>query len=1488
MINNRRFKTKKRKKVLTNRQKKVFMRNALFGLLGIGVVTGGVSVAINLAANPSAVYLESESGSSDFSWYMKPSYTSNNGYEVRTFNLYANSSCVMKVTPGMTNYDGVVGNDGLVFFSDIKKDGYESVPCSKSMSVILTEPNNKANDTFNVVVDTENPTCGNVELVKSKDGWYYNVASVNDDSGVKTSGFLTQSGLTASEVLTQLDSSNTGTRLNLSETNTPEHYYFYVVDYVNNVCEKDCGKLPYVDWTAPSTDADIVGGREIDSVHYYGSADLGSCYEAAVTDNLSDVVSLTQLSDNEKGSLSFINGEITGSTYKVNLAGVSDGTYSIGYKADDNRGNTTVIKKENKIVVDTKTPVISSLTINADTPIPMTESNGTFTSTGETTFNQSNLSLSCEVLEANIDDFSASIGGKSLPIKKINLTEEITAYNIPLTLEMIPSDKVLITITDKCGNTAYYNVTGLNIDTLAPAVVDMSANDLDILSTANNNFSSSINFEIGIEETSLDKDSIKVIFEALNTDGTILSTSEISEINVSSSGNKHAITFSQKDIEDGYYKIYIKGADNSGNLFEKESKQFSVDGTAPVIKVTTVDGKTHVPNDNSKAVSKVVTFDSTDLNHDHQNMIDFKIINKDNFGQTIEPIKCVINGNKDYEGSLEGLVAVVNNIENWTQKDITYTCSIEFLTEGNYSLTDICAGDVAGNHSEKISTKFTIDGTAPSVDEIRFDVDQNHHEDYQYISNTPITVSILAIDQVSELKELKANYTVNGITKKITFEKTSEGEFQYIFGKTEGIKGKINNITVSDTYDNQSTKTLDNGIIVDTETEDVELLNLQIKDNTNNSNKNVYNHDIDLSFKGEDNYSGLKKIGYTINGKGKEEDYSDSKKLVYKYSNHSKLTAIPENEGDNIQVELKAEDNAGNVKVISKEYSIDVTEPVIDVSYDVTESNSYYKNNRTAIISVREKHFSPQNTVFTVNKNGESVPVKLAFSTKDNINYTASYTFSEDGDYTFKVTSTDEAGNEGMLEMNEQFTIDKTAPSVKISFDNNAASNSNYFSSSRTATITVNEHNFNESLVTIESSAALNGTTIPNPEVSKFSNDGDVHTATISYSKDGDYTLSVFVTDQAGNKSETQKVNTFTIDLTKPSIQIINIEDGSSYNDVVEPVIKIEDSNYDTSSISIVLTGNKTGKHSELSYSTTDSAGGGTYAFKDFEHVSEIDDCYVLSATGKDLAGNSVSEQVSFKVNRFGSLYSLDKYTKKAIDDYYTSAEEDFVINEENVDEIVDRDIYYSKDGDIVYLSENEGYTTKHDTDKNNWNRYNYRIKTDGITEDGIYTFTLYSKDQSGNEMSTKTQNVDFTVCVDKTAPSVVITGLDKDQVYQGEEQTVTVNVTDNIALDYAVITLNGKEKKYAAKDIIDDTITVKIPEKASTQTFSVQAVDMAGNSFDTGESMKFTVSSNKIITSFHHHKAIYICVGIVSLIIFIGCCFLFIRQFKKKKQIEE
>lgn len=479
------------------------------------------------------------------------------------------------------------------------------------------------------------------------------------------------------------------------------------------------------------------------------------------------------------------------------------------------------------------------------------------------------------------------------------------------------------------------------------------------------------------------------------------------------------------------------------------------------------------------------------------------------------------------------------------------------------------------------------------------------------------------------------------------------------------------------------------------------------------------------------------------------------------------------------------------------------------------------------------------------------------------------FSFNEDADYHIEYTPTNvyDLSNNRCMSANQtvEFTVDKIAPTVDVAFDNNDVLNGKYYKAGRTATITVVEHNFDPSLISISTNGAISG----------WSSNGDVHTATVSFLSDGVYNLSVSGQDLAGNTMNPYAADEFVVDLTAPSISISGVEDHHAYNGQVAPVISFSDeANFDASTIEYTLVGNKVGA---VSYDASQAAegNGATVTFADFEHVITVDDIYTLSATVRDMAGNEYTTQVTFSVNRFGSNFVVEGADGKGDADLgYIDEAPEIVVREINVTGIEQSSVAVTYNLKTTNLRQNDslgksGFTVTDESADNGygWQEYVYTIakesfgsagsKDEKDKKDGNYVVTVSSKDEAGNtnlsgnfwvdasdsRVADKPKQEDgqqqvrassvvkFTL--DTTKPEIVGTNIQDGGVYnQSGSYEASFTVTDNIGFDKdngISITIDGNQVDYSIDD--EGVVRFAIDEHPFTlQEVKVVVEDYASN----------------------------------------------------------
>lgn len=625
-----------------------------------------------------------------------------------------------------------------------------------------------------------------------------------------------------------------------------------------------------------------------------------------------------------------------------------------------------------------------------------------------------------------------------------------------------------------------------------------------------------------------------------------------------------------------------------------------------------------------------------------------------------------------------------------------------------------------------------------------------------------------------------------------------------------------------------------------------------------------------------DSYAGLKSVTYTISGGA--NGYKESNTVTFTAKDHRQSYTGHVNidpsrfYSNNVQVTVEAVDYSTNgASKQTEEIKIDNQAPKVSFSFDKSDAvgGKYYNKDKTLTITVDERNFDDSYKPEVTSSTNQG----WSFSgwSSNGEKHTGTITFTGDADYTVSYFCYDKAGNKSNTEKLDEITIDKTKPTVAVSYDNNNAKNGSYYQEGRTATITITEHNFNASGVTVTTTANLDGGSVATPQASGWSSSGDTHTATISYPTDGDYTFTISITDMASNVSDPYATDSFTVDLTKPTIEISNIEDHSANKGTVAPVVTLNDTNFDRSNVNIQLTGVHKGVVNTANmYTTADTGKGQIITFANFG--KNMDDIYTLKAETTDKAGNAYSTEIVFSVNRDGSTYQYNDYTEELLKKGYTNNPKDIVVSEINVDSLTLSELTLSKNGTVLTLKEGQDYDVQKSGGDVSWKEYVYTIHAANFEDEGDYTISIYSEDKAKNKTTntSKAKHVEF--IVDKTSPVISVANLQEGGHYKTDEQEFTANVDDNMALDKVEYYVDGELKEsFDEKAVIEQNgaLKLKVGSAAKFQEVSVKAYDKADNE-PTIVTMNVLVSASGWV-QFYNNKPLFFGTIILILLIVAG-----------------
>ena len=629
------------------------------------------------------------------------------------------------------------------------------------------------------------------------------------------------------------------------------------------------------------------------------------------------------------------------------------------------------------------------------------------------------------------------------------------------------------------------------------------------------------------------------------------------------------------------------------------------------------------------------------------------------------------------------------------------------------------------------------------------------------------------------------------------------------------------------------------------------------------------------------------------------------------------------NNSNNIKITTSMTDRAGNkTDNVKDSLSIDKTKPAIGVKYDNNEhttygGNDYYKADRTATVTVTERNFDESLVEAAIMRNGGRYTTIGGWTHNNNTadpdksTHVAKIVYNTDGDFTFDIAVKDKAMNSADKFTQQKFTVDKTAPVIDVSFDNNSAKNGNYYKADRTATIKITEHNFNSGSQYVNIPVTAEGTTAPS--VVGWSGSGDDHNATVSFNKDGKYSFTVDYTDLAGNKAVQKKVDSFYIDKTAPEVEITGVADHQAYNGTVAPVVTYRDDNFTDDHDFRFTKIDINGKSDDTSKFDYDTGGNGVtefiYKYRDFAEVLENDGIYNFTVELSDKAGNSTSKSVTFSVNRFGSTFrTTDELTEKLFESGYTNAEQDIVVEEINVTPLTKHSVTLAKSGgNSTELVENTDYTFTSSNNGNEWCKSVYTVNKKNFSDEAAYTVTIMSVDKAKNtnnnrmansSLSTEQKNkreCAISFVVDKTSPLVSITGIKDNELYKEASKKVKIVCEDdNLDKSKLVVTLDNKKlaegEDYTIVDDKDGSIagmlTAEIVLKAETggikENLKVTIGDLAGN---TGEKSvdNFILSAN-IFQRFFANPVLVICT-FAGLALVIAAVIFFVAKKRKKAE---
>lgn len=664
----------------------------------------------------------------------------------------------------------------------------------------------------------------------------------------------------------------------------------------------------------------------------------------------------------------------------------------------------------------------------------------------------------------------------------------------------------------------------------------------------------------------------------------------------------------------------------------------------------------------------------------------------------------------------------------------------------------------------------------------------------------------------------------------------------------------------------------------------------------------------------------------TGNDKEVTPDSSDKGTFVFDLSKNGANQRINSN-----NMKVSAYDNAGNhideVGVLEAtptpmkylELVQNAEAPTVTAAFDNNnvqrEANGrgYYNANRTFTVSVTDpffkyvKHYDQNQVIATLEDGGETTPITTGMLTRTNGDtWSYSYTFGTKGDADCKVSAVNYQNLAGTPAAStfsgDTFTIDKTAPKLNVSWNTEAAQNGKYYNAARTATITVEEHNFDPNLFKIEAPvSAGNGDEATPAQIGGWTSNGDTHTATVTFPGQGVYTLSVSGEDLASNKSESYTSPEFVIDTIKPKIDIQNVVNRTAYAGEVAPSAAVHDTNLadgttiEVSKISYPLSKDDPNPYAGAAINT--SATDKSVSYLNPAKTKGNDGVYTLTVQAIDLAGNTESEAVTWSVNRFGSTYVISDNTGKMLDQYLKSSKTtDVKVTEINPSGLDDNktSVELTRDTKNTTLKSGDNYTTDSDT-SSGWSEYNYTVNKSNYDKDGAYRVLFHSEDAAGNSSENTMEGknakktgaaAEINFAVDDTAPIASFVDLASNGKYEESSHKAKVSFEDNLKLSKAQIKVNGKTVATFTADQLEKSPIREftLDGSSSKQDVTVVAWDAAGNKSKELKATGVLVTNDSFVLWMNN---LPLMIGtIVAIVVVAGGIYLVVA--KKRKENEE
>lgn len=756
------------------------------------------------------------------------------------------------------------------------------------------------------------------------------------------------------------------------------------------------------------------------------------------------------------------------------------------------------------------------------------------------------------------------------------------------------------TVEDNAGNKRESEQTSLVwIDKKEPKITD-------ITSTSENTFT---NKEVIVRVKATDPEE----------NGVSSGVKQITAIPVSGGvGGKEAVVskptdgvyvFKFNDTQNTQYRFVVE--DNVGNKSEYgKTTTVKIDKTKPIAEVTKIEDTSEysfgIFSTEEKGIKITINARDPQFNNVASNVAEVRMISSDSDGKVVsDTLKA--NDKGEYVFTIPSVIAKNTYVLNKLYNDVS------FIVKDN-----------AGNESDKktlgellkerkVSSNALVDNKKPLISSFTFPTPQYiDKQGRRWFNTSEVTANVTVSDIADTNKDASgiesaylstatktSSYTIKQTDKSAlhTYDLSltsqakdvkNNGELKFSAKVTDIAK---NSFSTSDQKDRNDT------VYVDTkapEITDITVNNNSIVGNYleyataafSTTERTVRINAVDVAGNNT-GASGVDKITYKLYDINNNTETEHTVKVID--GSYISFTISPNFKG---YIKAYAVDCVGNksADVLTKRLVVEnetmhtstsnISISIPETAFKDNDGRKLYPNNIDATINVSDTYSGIKNVEYTLGTDWHTLSGMKVTSKDSNIN-TAQASILPIGEnlnnIVLKIRLTDNAGNQSVKEIN--FSIDKTVPTIRVSYDNNnynrAYTETQYFKAERTATVTVKERNFNEN----DLRAAITASAGTTPVVSSFvthpntaNPDETTHTATIRFVQDADYTLALDFTDRAGHAATKYGIDKFTIDKTAPTTNVTlssSPKNGKYYSDKQTVTVQITEHNFDKNLVNI-------------------------------------------------------------------------------------------------------------------------------------------------------------------------------------------------------------------------------------------------------------------------------------------------------------------------------